>query len=154
MKSTILILILVSLIGCDSGSDGAAKPENPGEEVKPPASDQTTWGSLRCQKRQNCENPVLNLNYQSIKTFLEFRLPLEDTMDTPADSNRFNCGIVFISRWLEDFPQHTDLRFNQIVEIAKFGNAVIKKTECTNQPDLTKNMNEYLKNTKEYKHGN
>ena len=143
MKNLILISLLLILSACDNSGD--TQPN--GNSNTPTIIINEEWGKLECQKKLDCVNPILNLDYQKLHDFISLQLP-QGLISEKNNSIEFSCGLQFIELWLEEFPQHNGATYDELKQITEFGRQLINI--CTNHPDVSEKMKKYLTNTKEY----
>ncbi len=152
IRTLLYCVALMSLSACPEEDPGQG--DNSGNGGSTPVEEQTEWGRLPCQKRLSCENPVLNLDYEGLRTFIEMNFPQDQSFVGDSDTMSFRCGRVFWDKWTQQYPQHFGAEKIAVKQIALFASSVMDIKKCTNQPDVTKSINNYFQQTKEYKNAN
>lgn len=142
-------LALIALGGCGEDTSSTL-PEAPSAEEVPSGSESPQWSRLECQESARCLNPVLNVDYEVLVSFLKvnFSDSLHDETNHPRAV--FECGRRVLRLWVQRFRLHSgdDVDSNQI---GKFAYQVIDPRTCLLRPGYLHRTNRYFEQTKEYK---
>lgn len=152
MNKFLICFLIFGLMACkgeNNDNPGGQVPGNNNGDVVDPITNQ--WGDLPCQQNLSCDNPVLNLEYDILKEFIEIKFPQNIKQTDSSDVASISCGRHFMSEWIDYFPQHVGLELSEVAAITEFARIVMDIKKCTNKEDINKQMQTYLSNTKEYK---
>ena len=141
-KGAILMMILFSLTACQS--ENSESPTFEESWIGGPI--EKTWGELSCQKTSQCSNPVLNMEVRQIKRFFAINFSTQEN-----HLNSFSCGQFFYEQWMRDMPSQSFMDEQSFHQIIEFTLKVVDPKSCLLKDDLINNMNQYFRNTKEYK---
>lgn len=122
-------------------------PPVPESEISP--GKKLKWGGLKCQKKGNCGNPVLNLEGPEILRFFNRRFELQGQLSGATPS--FQCGFEFISSWLQYFPEHQGLSQREFKDLQVFASNILNLSDCSAKEASLSDLNTYFLKTKEYK---
>lgn len=141
----ILIGIAFSLVACEDAGQSHPKPEgsNPvqEEEVPLPPLGQLGWGELKCQKAKDCKTIVLNVDRERLESFLEYQFSVGWEQNS---SNFFKCGMEYVEKWMEAFPEHNGCTEEEFDSILEFSVRVLNTETCTVKSNYKQEMKNYF----------
>jgi hypothetical protein len=148
MKIAISLLLCLLLSACasesgDVGPSGSPAPAPAPRPVPGPQPEaELSWGMLKCQKQENCQDPVLNLRVSKIKYFFATkRNPKFEGEAAP-----FLCGRWLGQVWTEEMGSDG---FDPRVGEFLLQNYDLK--DCRGLAVDLKTLNNFLQNHQEYK---
>lgn len=144
-------LILAFLVGCNGGGEnpGTVGPTPVTPTPIPDIKKTPQWGDLECQKKQNCQDPILLMDLDLLTNFLG-QWPL-DQQNSRVGRKSFACGIEFAELWGESFKQISDFEVHDFEKIMNFALYSIHPTSCLLKNEKKIILKKYFENTEEYK---
>lgn len=150
MKGFAIVLIAFVLAACDRTSGGKsggspaprAPQPNPSPYVAPPQ-----WGELRCQLNATCQDVVLNQSAARLQQFfaaLDGKVKIHD--EAGPEASIFQCARVLGEAWSKEFGgDGWDPALNEFLLL------MVDPISCKSQPNSHKQLENYFKNSGEYK---
>jgi hypothetical protein len=139
---SLVFILLLSACASDSGEGVAGRAPAPRPEVPPGTEAEASWGMLTCQKRRNCEDPVLNQNAEKLVYFFAMnKKPMFDGEAAP-----FLCG-----RWLGRVWSEAMGSDGFDSRVGNFLATGFDLANCSARPLTVKKLIQYLTNHKEFK---
>ena len=156
MKQIILGILFIfmsstTLVGCGesggSGNSDQTQPTPPPDKPLP-LPVELHWGELKCQKRSNCPNQILNLSLNELGDFFAQEFAWNQEFNSlPKEERIFRCSTHLAKVW--------DRHFEATIKVppsewADFLIALFDSSQCKLKNDFNDQLKNYFKNTKEY----
>lgn len=151
MKGLNLVFLCCLLSACAGGANKAPSNPNPPPAVETPdGTNSLSWGDLQCQKSFTCETQILNFDQKDLVDFLAKHYSVPQNPEG-SDMGVYICGVESFRNWMKDFEDQATPDSAYLQDVSDFLDEAIEPKFCVTKENPIMTINNYFKNTKEYK---